>query len=478
MQIPGSLGSRTGRRELRNLRRVAVAASASALISFVVAASASPVALAEPVDTPPEASSAAAVSAIPADTPAGSHSAHILDLINGDDPVSPEAVREWTDPSVAAALGPDGLAAPLEQLRTTGPYEFVDYSGTNTAATVTLKTRTGLPVELRIYVSADNTVNGLLVRPHTPDIGSFDDLSSALDIIGTDYSIFAARVDEGECVAVHDTNGDRAMPMASLSKLYVLGAVADAIEDGDLRWNERLTVTDALKSLPTGEMQNLADGSTVTVREAAEKMISVSDNTATDLLIDRLGRDAIEAQVAAMGHHDPDLLTPFPTTRETFLLGFGNSGNPELRETWREASQADRIATLDALDGAPLDVDENAIIYRPAYPDGVGWFASQLDICAAYAHLMDKATTVTDILAINPGLTLSSHDWSYTGFKGGSMPGVLATTWLLTDNSGQDWYFGIQQSSAGAIGLAENLYTFELAGKIMGRNDAAVLQIN
>lgn len=467
------LASLKGRAELRR-----VTAAASAVVTLTLAAGS--IAHAQPA-APPQADNppaATAPAAIPSDTPAGMRAAHILDLINGDVTVDPAAVQDWTDAAVLNSLGPDGLAAPLEQLRTTGPYEFVSYSGTSTAATVALKTRTGLPFELRIYVSTAgdaDTVNGLLVRPQTPDIESFDDFTAALDVLGTDYAVLAAHIEDTTCVPVFGAHAERSMPMASVAKLYVLGAVADAVSAGDLRWDEVLTITTDTKSLPTGELQDRADGSTVTVREATEKMISLSDNTATDLLIHRLGREAVEAQAVTLGHHDPESLTPFPTTREAFLIGFGD---PERREAWREADYAERLALLDSVQGEPLEVDETTIIYRPVYPDGVDWFGSQNDICAAYAHLKAKDTNVTDILALNPGLTLSSTDWSYTGFKGGTMPGVLATSWILTDNTGQDWYFGVQQSSTGAIGLAENLYTFEIAGKIMGRSDAAVLRIN
>lgn len=467
--------SRNGRTKLC---RIAAAASASAVLSLTFTDGT--IAHAQPADSAPahaetQSHEPATPLSIPQDTPVGARSAQIVELINGDAVVDPAEVLTWTDPAVANALGGDGLAAPLEQLRTTGPYDFVGYSGTATAATVALQTRSGLPFELRVYVTDDGVVTGLLVRPHTSDVQSFTDLTSALDILGTDYSVFAARIDNSECVPVFEEHADRAMPMASVSKLYVLGAVADAIERGTLRWDETLTITDDVKSLPTGEMQDLPAGTTVTVRQAAEKMISISDNTATDLLIRHLGREAVEAQVSLMGHHDPQLLSPFPTTREAFLIGFGDT---DRSAAWREGDHDERVAILDSLQGAPLDVDENAMTFRPVYQDSVDWFGSQHDICAAYAALHGKDTNVDDILSVNPGLTLSSHDWSYAGFKGGTMPGVLVTTWTLTDNRGQDWYFGIQQSGRGAIGLAENLYTFELAGKVMGRNGAAVLQIN
>ena len=49
-------------------------------------------------------------------------------------------------------------------------------------------------------------------------------------------------------------------------------------------------------------------------------MIAISDNTATDLLIDAVGRDAVEAALVTAGHAAPELNRPFLTPRELFVL--------------------------------------------------------------------------------------------------------------------------------------------------------------
>ena len=44
-------------------------------------------------------------------------------------------------------------------------------------------------------------------------------------------------------------------------------------------------------------------------------MIAISDNTATDHLIDLVGRDRVEAALTVFGHSDPAMTVPFLTTR-------------------------------------------------------------------------------------------------------------------------------------------------------------------
>ena len=57
-------------------------------------------------------------------------------------------------------------------------------------------------------------------------------------------------------------------------KLYILSAVANQIDAGDLKWDQQLTITEQIKSLPTGALQNKPDGTKVGVADAATKMIS------------------------------------------------------------------------------------------------------------------------------------------------------------------------------------------------------------
>jgi beta-lactamase class A len=79
-------------------------------------------------------------------------------------------------------------------------------------------------------------------------------------------------------------------------KLFVLGALAHQIATGRVSWNQPLTVTAPLKSLPSGQLQDEPDGTQISVRDTAARMISVSDNTAANMLINLVGRSAVQAQ--------------------------------------------------------------------------------------------------------------------------------------------------------------------------------------
>src|SRR5690606_31011699 len=105
-------------------------------------------------------------------------------------------------------------------------------------------------------------------------------------------------------------------PIGSQFKLWVLGALARQIADGTVAWDQTLTVEADDQSMGNaeGSLQVVAPGTEVTVEEAATLMISISDNTATDLLVDLVGRDAVEEQMREWVA-DPAPNEPFLTTK-------------------------------------------------------------------------------------------------------------------------------------------------------------------
>jgi beta-lactamase class A len=83
---------------------------------------------------------------------------------------------------------------------------------------------------------------------------------------------------------------------ASTIKLPILCALESLIDAGKVRWDERL-----LLKADDKVMGNLADGTDLTVRNVAILMIIVSDNTATNLILDRITADAVNDYLDAIG---------------------------------------------------------------------------------------------------------------------------------------------------------------------------------
>ena len=103
-------------------------------------------------------------------------------------------------------------------------------------------------------------------------------------------------------------NGDLELQSASLYKLPVMFTVFDL----GLNMSEDLTITDEALSYDTGTME-LGAGETLSVAEALERMITLSDNTSAILLGTRVGASRIIANIAALGmdttHYSLDRMT-------------------------------------------------------------------------------------------------------------------------------------------------------------------------
>ncbi|MHB1298717.1 MAG: serine hydrolase [Gemmatimonadaceae bacterium] len=82
--------------------------------------------------------------------------------------------------------------------------------------------------------------------------------------------------------------GDEPFPTASLVKVPILVTVFDLVEQGKLRLDDRLTLLAIDKVPGSGQLQFMHDGAVITVHDAAWLMTTISDNTATNLLLDRI----------------------------------------------------------------------------------------------------------------------------------------------------------------------------------------------
>ena len=212
-----------------------------------------------------------------------------------------------------------------------------------------------------------------------------------------------------------------------------------------MHWNDQLTVTKWGKAVGAAGLDKVPDGTTVSVRTAAQQMISASDNMATDLLIEHLGPGAVERALAEAGHHDPASMTPFPTTHELFSVGWGR---PDLRDQWKQASPEGRATTVAS---RPIPARTTRIRNAPTPPRrtiGAEWYGTADDICRVHAALqasaVGEAAPVKQILSAIPGIDLDRAKWPYIGAKGGNLPGDLTFSWYAVDHTGQPWVVSFQ----------------------------------
>jgi len=115
-----------------------------------------------------------------------------------------------------------------------------------------------------------------------------------------------------------EINSSTPIAAASTIKFPILVAFFQAVDQGKIRLDEPLTMRKELVANESGELQNLPIGSQFPAIEVATKMIDISDNTATNMIIDRLGgKDAINQQFQLWGLTNTTVQNPLPDLQGT-----------------------------------------------------------------------------------------------------------------------------------------------------------------
>ena len=125
------------------------------------------------------------------------------------------------------------------------------------------------------------------------------DLARAADAAPGVVGISVVDINTGQRFGVNDT---WVFPQGSAIKIPILIELFRRADAGDLRLTERLPVRATDRTGGSGVLQHFSDGgSEFSLRDLAIPMIVLSDNTATNILIDRLGMERITRTMAELG---------------------------------------------------------------------------------------------------------------------------------------------------------------------------------
>ena len=98
-----------------------------------------------------------------------------------------------------------------------------------------------------------------------------------------------------------ERRGDETFPTASLIKVPILVTVYDLVAKGQLALTDPLTVLRIDQVGGAGVLQHMRPGLTISVADAAWLMATISDNTATNLLVDRIAARRVWQKMEALG---------------------------------------------------------------------------------------------------------------------------------------------------------------------------------
>ena len=111
-------------------------------------------------------------------------------------------------------------------------------------------------------------------------------------------SLYAKNLDTGETYAL---NADERVRTASTIKIAVMIEAFARVTEGKAKWTDEVVLTKEKKVSGSGILFELSDNLHLTLRDAVNLMMMLSDNTATNLVLDVLTTDAVNARMEALG---------------------------------------------------------------------------------------------------------------------------------------------------------------------------------
>ena len=110
--------------------------------------------------------------------------------------------------------------------------------------------------------------------------------------------LFAKNLDTGETFSL---DGDERVRTASTIKIAVMIEAFGRVAEGRAKWTDELVLTKAARFAGSGVLPELADGLRLTLRDCVNLMMLISDNTATNMVLDYLTTDAVNTRMNSLG---------------------------------------------------------------------------------------------------------------------------------------------------------------------------------
>lgn len=254
-------------------------------------------------------------------------------------------------------------------------------------------------------------------------------------------SLLAARIGgDGTCTALQQRDAGVLRATGSIFKTWVLGGVAEAIAADTLAPDDAVPLV-ASELAQGGTINSEPLGTQFSVFDLAQLMMGISDNTATDLLHEQVGRAVLDDAIEDSGVADPHVLQPLLGISEQFHLFYSfpladSQSYVGGSEAFQRSFLADRIEPLGPLGNT-----------RPYFHTGLltsgSWRASPNDICNTFAWLRGFDGEAARTIDFALGASVAQPDvrarWDRAWYKGGSLASgaglhVLTHAWMLERN--------------------------------------------
>ena len=163
-------------------------------------------------------------------------------------------------------------------------------------------------------------------------------------------TLYAKNLDTGAAIGIQESEPVRT---ASTIKLPIMMAVFDAVARGQAKWTEPLTVTAAERVSGTGVLASeISEGVQLPLRDVLHLMIVLSDNTATNMILERFSADAVNAYLDRIGIKTTRALRKVRGSQSAAQMGWSAAGKREENQKYGlgVSSPRDMVALLERIE--------------------------------------------------------------------------------------------------------------------------------
>lgn len=272
-------------------------------------------------------------------------------------------------------------------------------------------------------------------------LDSVDELVDFIDANRSYVSLVAYRLDNPGAAILLNPEGPR--PLASTIKILVLAGYAEAVDEGRWSPDERVPLAELEafhlprtdggaheRAVEIYRERGWLDGAgSVSLRDVAWAMMTVSDNAATDYLLHRLGREDARSLPARLASGDSD--PPMPIGG-VFLSWSGAADEPLADAAWELADRLHSDPGFRARRRSDpvtirLTLREQAHLAETRFPRGTARDYASLMERVQVGELFSAAASATmrEFLEWPMENERIRREFTAFGTKGGALPGVL-----------------------------------------------------
>jgi beta-lactamase class A len=202
-------------------------------------------------------------------------------------------------------------------------------------------------------------------------------------------SLFAKNLDTGVTYGIRENERVRT---ASTIKLPIMAAVFNAVAEHKAQWTDESTLHDAEKVSGTGILREFSEGLRVPLRDLVHLMIVVSDNTATNLVLDHVPADYVNTYLDKIGFKDTRALRKVLAGNSP--SGVSEAGRKEENQRFGlgVATPREMVLLLEKIDHGEI-VSEGAcremiaILGRQQYKTGIGRRLGAMEVASKSGSL-------------------------------------------------------------------------------------------